>query len=543
MDSILVTLLWLRFRGGVRHRLRELKTLRGLLFLGVTVSVIVLLMQQTALPANPLDAGALADGPERLRGQLARWMPLGLLAACLLTVLTAPGPAIHFSPSEINLLFSAPFSRRALLLYKMCFYAFGAFLSSLLITLLLPAYTSMLPAVFVGAFLTLMFIQLCSALIGLVSQRLAGRCAMPLRRGHLMLLLAVLLAMLAGYLSSTGTGLIETFTRFQSSLAAILLLAPFEVFVQIFLAPSMYPDLLRWTTLGVAINAALLAGIILLDRDSYEASIAASLALHRRWVRARRSGLLWGTQPAERVHSFRPPPVILGMGPIAWRQLLTALRTSGKAVLVFLAVAVLGGPLLVFVAADISTGSRIGFVFFVAIYVLPRTLVFDFRSDLEYMETFKVMPLSPWKICAGQLVAPALLGSLIELLLLGSAAMCLDGAARLITVGLMPFIVPFNLLLYSLENLIFLLFPTALVPVGRVDFDFLGRTMVDFAVKTAFLIAGCSLAAGAGMLVLEATNRSWIAFAAVAWCSLVLIALALLPVMSWAYDRFDVSRQ
>jgi hypothetical protein len=539
---MLVKLLWLRFRGGVRHRFRELKTLRGLLFLCVTVAVIALLMKQTALPVHPPGA-ALAEAPELLRGQLARWMPAGLLAACLLTVLTAPGPAIHFSPSEINLLFSAPFSRRALLLYKMCFYAFGALLSSLLITLLLPAAPAMPLATFLGAFLTLLFIQLFSAVIGMVSQRLAASVAMPLRRGHILLLLVALIAMLAWYISSAGTGLTDGFIRFQSSLTGILLLAPFEVFVHIFLASSMYPDLLRWALLGVAINAALLAGIILLDRYSYEASIAASLALHRRWVRARRSGLLWGTQPAERVRSFRPPTVIRGVGSIAWRQLLTALRTSGKAVLVFLALAVLGGPLLVFVAADISVWSRIGFVFFVAIYILPRTLVFDFRSDLECMETFKALPLRPWKICAGQLVAPALLGSLIELLLLGSATMCLDGAARLIALGLMPFIVPFNLLLYSLENLIFLFFPTPLVPVGRVDFDFLGRTIVDFAVKTSLLVACCSLAAGAGMLVLDVTNRSWTAFAIVAWCSLVLIVLALLPVLSWAYDRFDVSHQ
>jgi hypothetical protein len=243
------------------------------------------------------------------------------------------------------------------------------------------------------------------------------------------------------------------------------------------------------------------------------------------------------------VRSFRPPPAILGIGPIVWRQLLTAWRSSSKAVLACLAVALLGGPLLVFVAANISTWSRVGFVFFIAVYVLPRTLVFDFRSDLDNMESFKVLPLGPWKLCAGQLVAPALLASLIQLLLLGSAAMCLDGVARLVAIGLMPFTIPFNALLYSLENLIFLLFPTPLVPVGRVDFDFLGRTMVDFAVKTALLIAGCGLAAGVGILVLQATNRSWPAFAIVTWCSLALLALLMLPVLSWAFERFDISRR
>ena len=537
---MLVKLLLLRLRGGVRHRLQELKTLRGLLFLCVTIAVIVLLMKQAALPANPL-GGTLQDGPEQLREQFARLMPAGLLAACLLTVFTASGPAIHFSPSEINLLFSAPFSRRALLLYKMCFYAFGAFLSSLLITLLVPAFTHTLLAAFLGAFLTLIFIQLCSAVIGLLSQLLAAYCYVPLRRGHAMLLLVAVIAALAWYFSALDNGLAGAFTLFRSSLAGTLLLAPFEVFVQIFLASSIYPELLGWATLGLAINIGLLTVIILLDRHSYEASIAASLNLHKRWIRARRSGLLWGAQPVV-VRSFRPPAVIGGIGPVAWRQLLTALRSSSKALLVFMALALLAGPLLVIAAADISMWSRIGFVFFVAVYLLPRTMVFDFRSDLDTMENYKALPLRPWKIATGQLLAPVLLTSLVELLLLGSVAIFLDGVPRTIVVCMVPFIVPFNALLYALENTFFLLFPTPLVPVGRVDFDFLGRTMVEFAVKTGLLISGCGLAAGAGMLVLNATDRSWLAFTVVAWLVLSLIALLTVPVLSLAFDRFNVSR-
>ena len=537
---MLIKLLRLRLRGGVRHRLQELRTLRGLLFLCVTIVVIVLLMKQTSLPANPPGGASYAD-PEQLREQLARLMPAGLLAACLLTVFTSSGPAIHFSPSEINLLFSGPFSRRGLLLYKICFYAFGALLSSLLITLLLPAFTSTLLATFLGAFLTLMFIQLFSAVIGLLSQLLAGYCYVPLRRSHVISLLFAVIAVLAWYFSAIDNGLAGALDLFQSSSVGTLLLAPFRVYVHIFLTDSLYPGLLGWASLGLAINIGLLAVIILLDRHSYEASVAASLKMHKRWVRARRSGLLWGAQPVV-VRSFGQPPVVGGIGPVAWRQLLTALRSYSKAVLVFLAMALLGGPLLVVAAADINMWSRVGFVFFVAVYVLPRTLVFDFRSDLDTMENFKALPLRPWKIATGQLLAPVLLTSLVELLLLASSAIFLEGVPRTIVICLAPFVVPFNVLLYGLENTLFLLFPTPLVPVGRIDFDFLGRTLVDFATKTTLLISGCGLAAAAGMLVLNATDRSWLAFALVAWLALVLIALLIVPALSWAYDRFNVSR-
>ena len=540
MDTALVKLLMLRFRGGVRHRLQELKTLRGLLFMCVTIAVLVLLVKQSSLP-NPL-LDTVQSGPEQLRAQFARLMPMGLLAACLLTVFTSSGPAIHFSPSEINLLFSGPFSRRALLLYKICFYIFGALLSSLLITLLVPEFAHSLLATFLGAFLTLMFIQLFSAVIGLASQLLVGYCYVPVRRSHVIILLVASMAVLVWYLAGIGNGLAGALTLFQSSLIGTLVLAPFGVFVNVFLAPSIYPGLLGWAVLGFAINAALLAVIILLDGHSYEASVAASLKLHKRWVQARRSGLLWGAQPV-RVRSFRKPPFIGGVGPIAWRQLLAALRISSKPVLVFLGVAMLAGPLVVIATADISMWSRIGFVFFVAVYVLPRTLVFDFRSDLDTLENFKALPLQHWKLGVGQLVAPVLLTSLVELVLLGSVAMFLDGTQRVIIVGMMPFLVPFNLLLYGLENLLFLMFPTPLVPVGRVDFDFLGRTMVEFMVKTMLLVGACALAAGAGMRVLDMTERSWPASVSVAWLSLTLIALLMLPLLGWAFDRFDISRR
>jgi hypothetical protein len=41
---------------------------------------------------------------------------------------------------------------------------------------------------------------------------------------------------------------------------------------------------------------------------------------------------------------------------------------------------------------------------------------------------------------------------------------------------------------------------------------------------------------------LNATDRSWLASALVAWFSLLVIALLTVPVLSWAFDRFNVSR-
>lgn len=93
---MLIKLLLLRLHGAIRQRLQELKTLRGLLFLMVTIAVIALLMKQSALSANPL-ASIFPGDSEQLRRQITQFMPIGLLAAFLLTVFLSPSPGLYFN--------------------------------------------------------------------------------------------------------------------------------------------------------------------------------------------------------------------------------------------------------------------------------------------------------------------------------------------------------------------------------------------------------------------------------------------------------------
>jgi hypothetical protein len=537
MDASLVKLLILRLRGGVRQRLLELKTPRGLLFLLATLAVIALLMMQpAALPENPFGSLFSRDAAQ-LKGQTAHYMPIGLLAGFLLTLLISPSPGLYFNPTEINLLFSGPFTRRSVLLYKLGSYAFGVLLSSLLIMLLVPASAFTPASTFLGSFLTLLFIQLLTVAAGLLGH-LPGRYVFArVKCSHAVIALIAWLAVTGAYPADLSGGLAGAFAQFQASIGGTVLLAPFNVFVHIFLAQSAFPDLLAWAILGLAMNLGLIAAVIRLDRHAFEASTAASLELHQRWDRARRGGLPWGAQPRV-VHSSRSPAMLGGIGPIAWRQMLSAFRGSRKALLTFLAVAIVAGPLLVMASAEFSKWSLIAGVF-----VLPRTLVFDFRSDLETLQNFKALPLPAWKICLGQLAAPVLLTSLIEGVLLVSAAIFIDSQARHFPIAIGLFLLPFNLLLYEAENLFFLLFPAPLVPVGRADFDFMGRTLVGYAITAAILIGSCLLATGAGYLAVKATGLSWPAFVAAAWVSLALVAaMMLLPLLGWAFNRFDISR-
>src|SRR5690242_11957526 len=126
MNPALVRLLVMRMRGGLRLRLMQLVSLRGALFLVALggIAWLAIASGQT-VPAETLFAGESLDTPA-IRAQIETFMPLAIFGMTLLTVLLTTGPSFHFSPTEINLLFVGPFSRRDLLLYKFIAYATGA---------------------------------------------------------------------------------------------------------------------------------------------------------------------------------------------------------------------------------------------------------------------------------------------------------------------------------------------------------------------------------------------------------------------------------
>ena len=337
-------------------------------------------------------------------------------------------------------------------------------------------------------------------------------------------------------------GFVEAASTFHGSVIGAVVMVPFRVFAETFFAATVLPDLAAWSALAALINGALLVIAIQLDEHADELSIAACEESQHRWARARRGGFLWSLGRTA-AYSFRCPTIFGGLGPVAWRQCLNMLRSSTRTVVAFIVLMLAAGPLLVEAGSQLSPWSRIGLVFFVCVFVLPRTLVFDFRSDLDNMENLKALPLRPWSVCAGQVVTPVLLTSAIELVLIGSALPFLHGTVQIVVAALAAFTVPFNLLMYSLENAFYLMFPTSLVPIGRIDFDFFGRTLVDLTVKSFLLGCACALAAGFGFLAFQLMNHDWFVFVVVTWLALTLIAVASLPLMAWAYRRYDVGRE
>jgi hypothetical protein len=100
---------------------------------------------------------------------------------------------------------------------------------------------------------------------------------------------------------------------------------------------------------------------------------------------------------------------------------------------------------------------------------------------------------------------------------------------------------PFNAVLFSLENLLFLLFPMRLF-ASPGDVQAMGRHILRWLAQLIALLSITTLAGLISAGVYMISNNSDVAAALAAWLTLAAGALALVPLLSFAFRAFDVSR-
>jgi len=540
MTPALLRLLMMRLRGGLRQRLIQLTSLRGLLFFLAFGGIIWLLVVTYSTSA---DIGNLTDAAldrQALSTQISTFMPLGMLGMTLLTVALATGPTFHFSPAEINFLFAGPFRRRDLIIYKFSAYVAGVTLSCALITPFAQAQTGSALSAFIASLLTLIFVQLNSAVIGMAGQALEGSRLARMRYPVIALLFAVAVATALYAWTAPDRSVFDLLSEFRHSWIGTIILLPYIVFAELFVAPSHFPHLAVWATIAVLINAALLVIVIMLDARTTDRALKENARQSDRWERMKQGGSFWATKRTE-LGSIRRAPILGGLGPIAWRQVTNAARNSFKVIVVFVGIAACVGPLASALGVSVTDTRALTIIYVFFGFILPRTLVCDFRGDLSRMEIYKTLPIAPWRICAGQLVVPVLLTYVIALTMIVSILVFEDGVATSVAVILAAFALPVAVLIYAVENTIHLLFPTKLIPMGRADFEFLGRSLVEFIAKAIFILAAVAASATIGLVTFTATRSSFVLPALVSWVTLTLIGLLTLIVMQYAFRRFAVA--
>src|SRR5205085_1245423 len=146
-----------------------------------------------------------------------------------------------------------------------------------------------------------------------------------------------------------------------------------------------------------------------------------------------------------------------------WRQWLLLLRRS-QGLLMLVAITVVMGVVLIVLRRQANDK----FQFFVPTAVLgglayqsllaSMQLPAGFRGDVDRLDWLKSLPIHPAAVTLGQISGPALLLSLVQAVLLVAAWTLCGGTYQIYATGFV-LLVPMNLLLFGVENLIFLIFP------------------------------------------------------------------------------------
>ncbi len=554
MPRALWLLVWLQLRGWGRYLASSVKTVRGAILAGVGLFV-TLSWVLSALAAR-------FTAPQIDQEQIPFLGPTGLLAYCLLNVLSATGErSIVFSPAEVNFLFPAPFTRRQLLAYKVTVGLLLCLPGTVVLTVISSPYSPSVLGAFVGLYLMFAFMQLFTYTINLAALTVGARFYTRARWFIITALavLALLVLWQAGIVPWRG-GPRNVMGDLQESVVWKAVTYPLTFFFDAFLARTPL-DLLRSAALGALVNLVLLAVLFLLDAQYLEASALASARLYSRLQQLRKNQLM-GIGPTRWRWRVPMPPRLGGVGPIAWRQLTTAVRMPGRFVtlfVLFLLVAVGGffrGPTNLMTDAERSL--LVAGMLLMMPLVFTALLPFDFRGDLDRIAVLKTLPIPAWRLALGQLLTPAVLVSLVQcvvlalVLLAGGVLSQFEGTDQIplpsdmslampVLLAGMALTLPFNLLAFALENFLFLLFPMRLFTTPG-DFQAMGRGVLFSMAKLFVLSLVVLVTAVASMLAYLLLNRHFLAGAVTAWLCLAVASFPFFVLVGIAFERFDVTR-
>lgn len=488
------------------------------------------------------------------------WIPLGLLVYAswhvIKVVCHRPEEPIEWTSAERELLCGGPYRRSELILYRLASITNAALIKAVCFTLLMLPDLTLFGTGFVGTFLALLFLDLLRMALEITAHGMSPAVYVRVRWTVVAIVTGIVVSSFIIALSTPVTwqlgpaslslGLIMHLFRSAASLVetpvGLLAKAPFEVFSQLITATEYSLATFGWFVLASTMVLGGLLAIVSLDRHYHLAT----------QQRERTSYPETGGQdphstitPAETVR-LTHISWLAGAGPIAWRQLMGALRYRSSLMFALALPGILACmPIVVVRDGKQALLNVAGALVFYTFLLLPSALKFDFRRDIERMVVFKMLPIGPVAIAVGQIMAPVVLAFAFQCIVLG-----ITFAVRPYPIWMMfavlTLLLPLNVLIFALDNLVYLLYPYRLNQEGIEIFL---RTTLIFTAKGVLFTAGVAVAFGwsfaANFLarsLLGSANDAAIVFVIGGWLLLTAMSIATLHGLSQAFARFDPSQ-
>ena len=458
------------------------------------------------------------DGGGFVGSQAERW--IGLLVSFLLVVSilgAVSNGIIAFTPAEVQFLFPAPLSTRALLASFLATGVLRCLSGSLLFSLFLRPWSTPIPQALAGYFLYFITLLLLGLLVDLAFVRMAPARRKRLGRG---LGLGALLVVVAVFFGPSFLGAPLDLERLQ------WLAIPGRPWTALLLADEP-GEVGRAFAVCLAVPAVLALGPLLYRGNIRESAMHTSEEIQRRLARLSKGDLERADRPTRKGRTLPMLPRWGGAGVHMWRQLSSlSRRTKSYTLLVILAV---------------FTGGVVGYQtehqpFDVAATVIvvlltisgPLYVQCDFRSDFDSLALLRSLPTSSTALAAGQMLASAAVIYAFQLALGGWILFTTERhvVGWVLAFLAMPLV---NLVQLCVENGVFLLYPHridyARGPPGALEmarmyavmlakFVVLGLSLV-LVFLPAFLVAVyleqmvLGIALGFGLLLLEVVLLVW----------------------------------
>lgn len=458
-----------------------------------------------------------------------------------------PDEAIEWSPEEESLIVGGPFARHEILLYRFGVICTATLPKAALTTLVLWPDLTLAGACALTA--SLVLLELFRMVVDLAAGCLSKAVYLKFR-------VALLLLIAAGcawqyQLCQSALMVAERQAVQELSVAqewSIIGQAVFQnPFLQKFLVPFFWmADLVATSgsTTQLFLQALIFAWLMVVSAWAIVRLHAAHEEIRvaedaRDWKsRPRRRGVLAQRKQAGLPACQRLSP----MGILAWRQFKRAHRFAGSLLISMGIPAMLSClPLFSVPNATVAFVAVVCGLLFYTFVLLPEAIKFDFRLDTDHLNQLKMLPISSWKLVLGQLLAPTVLATLFQAVVIVFAGVYRSIHPTMI-VSAVAITVPLTVLFVALDNLVFLMYPHRPAQEG---FEAFLRTILKFTGKSLLMVlAGAVLVFWAPLAsrmaaTLHVSTATVFYFGIAA--GLTLTAAVSLRSVVRAFERFDVS--
>lgn len=559
--------LWFLYVHTVRNRVRaQLKRARSPRYLAAVILGILYIwwamFRNTRLGGGPLASVVRTD---LILPVLAAFL---MISAARWWIFGADRGTLAFAPAEVQFLFPAPLSRRALVNAKLVRVQLVILLNTVIFSVLLRGGGGSAQGWRRGVALWIGFSVLALHRLGAAIVRAnAIEHERPGQRRSLVPILvfgALLSAVAWGVLSRFSVLRDASRQGFKAAGIAVIeaLQQPIPAAalwpVRAVLAPVFAADARSWiAALPFALGILLVhyLWVVRLDAAFEEAALEATQHRADRLVRFR-SSQMGKTRSRKgklarvpRLPSFGPPAIA-----VAWKNIVAAMRGGAwRSQLISFTVGLIIMSVVIRTAsedaADLFLGITVGWGAML-VFVGPLWMRFDLRLDLPRLSILKTWPLPGRQIVAAEIAAVTLLHSVtiwslmivpIVLVVMEPSLIAKSGTGVPIFLAVALGIPVLNALMFTVQNGTALMFP-AWVKLGTEarGFETMGQNLLTMGATTLVAAVALVFPVGLGLLVvfLGRSLHEW-ALPLATFLGGILLLLELWPVLHWLGDVFD----